>query len=381
MLLVRRDPDTSGRFDGYAIGKFTGPTMIVSLPLISGQCRTGATPAPAPHDTPRLIDSHGRSIRDLRLSITDRCNFRCVYCLDPDTRFMPHDQVMTIDEIERVARICVSLGVEKIRLTGGEPTVRKDLDEIIARVSRVGAGDVALTTNGSRCDSASLRRWRDAGLSRITFSIDSLRPDRFAAMTRAKVSVETVVEAIEAASRVDFDGPVKVNAVVVRGWNDDEVADLAGLARRFGIEMRFIEFMPLDASRAWDESRLVPAAEVVERIHARYPLVAAGRVEASATSLDYAFADGTPGRVGMIAPVTRPFCGECSRLRITADAKVRPCLFSLDEWDLRPLLRGGAGDDEIARFMVDATWTKQRGHGIRGGDFRQPERTMSAIGG
>lgn len=355
--------------------------MIVSLPLISGRCQSGGVPAPAPHDTPRLIDSHGRSIRDLRLSVTDRCNFRCVYCLDPDTRFMPQDRVITIDEIERLARICVSLGVEKIRLTGGEPTVRKDLDEIIARVSRVGTKDLALTTNGSRCDAASLGRWRDAGLSRITFSIDSLKPERFAAMTRARVGVETVVGAIAAASEVNFDGPVKVNAVVVRGWNDDEVADLAGLARRFGIEMRFIEFMPLDASRAWDESRLVPAAEVVERIHARYPLVPAGRVEASATSMDYVFGDGAPGRVGMIAPVTRPFCGECSRLRITADAKVRPCLFSLDEWDLRPLLRSGAGDDEIARFMVDATWTKQRGHGIRSEGFRQPQRTMSSIGG
>jgi len=173
----------------------------------------------------------------------------------------------------------------------------------------------------------------------------------------------------------------KLNAVVVRGLNEGEVPALAGLARRFGVEMRFIEFMPLDSGHKWDRAKLVPAAEILERINAVYPLVALGKDHASSTADDYAFADGAPGRVGIIAPVTRPFCGECSRLRVTADGKVRPCLFSREEWDLRPLLRGGADDERVARFLVDATWTKQAGHGISSAGFVQPDRPMSAIGG
>lgn len=328
----------------------------------------------------RLVDSHGRSIRDLRLSITDRCNFRCVYCMDPDVRFLERGQLLNPEELARVASVCASLGVEKIRLTGGEPMVHPQLREIVERLSAVFSGDLALTTNGSLMDEPRLRALREAGLGRLTVSIDSVRPERFAAMTRSSTGPEQVIEGVRAAMRAGF-CRVKLNAVVVRGFNEDEVAPLAGLARALGIEMRYIEFMPLDSARAWDRSKLVPAAEIVSRISAVYPLKPVGREDASSTSLIYEFADGAPGRVGLIAPVTRPFCGACSRLRITADGKVRPCLFSTEEWDLRPLLRGGADDEEIATFLADVTWTKQAGHGISSSGFRQPDRPMSAIGG
>ncbi len=364
--------------------------VTIALPVLGHQtapagsgdpprARLRAAPAAA-HRAGVIIDSHGRVIRDLRLSITDRCNFRCVYCMEPDVRFMEAGETLSVEELVRVARVCVGLGVEKIRLTGGEPTVHPELGRIIAGVSGLPVRDVALTTNGSLMDEGRLARWRAAGLQRVTVSIDSVRGDRFAAVTRSRSSPEEVIEGIRAATRAGFRG-VKVNAVVVRGLNEDEVVGLAGLARELGVEMRYIEYMPLDSARAWDRAKLVPAAEIVERIGSAYPLVEAGREGESSTSLIYTFADGAPGRIGIIAPVTRPFCGACSRLRVTADGKVRPCLFSREEWDLRPLLRGGAGDEEIGRFLVDVTWTKQAGHGISSSGFRQPDRPMSAIGG
>jgi cyclic pyranopterin phosphate synthase len=237
-----------------------------------------------------------------------------------------------------------------------------------------------MTTNGALADERSLQQWRDAGLSRITLSIDAVDPAVFRAMTRANVGPERVIDAIAAALACGY-AHTKLDAVVVRGLNEQEIVPLAGLARRFGVEMRYIEFMPLDSAHAWDRSKVVGASEIVERISDEHPLMALGRNEPSSTALEYAFADGAPGRIGIIAPVTRPFCGQCSRLRVTADGKVRPCLFSRQEWDLRPLLRGGADDDQIARFLVDATWTKQAGHGISSPEFRQPDRPMSAIGG
>lgn len=326
------------------------------------------------------MDSHGRVIRDLRLSITDRCNFRCVYCMEPDVRFMPSDELLSIEEMTRLARICVGLGVEKIRITGGEPTVRQDLAAIIAALSAVGARDLAMTTNGSLMDERRLTTWRAAGLDRVTVSIDSLDPDRFARVTRSATTPSEVVEGIRAAKRAGFD-PVKVNAVVVRGFNEDDVVLLARMARELDIDMRYIEFMPLDSAHAWDATKLVPASEIVERIASAFALTPIERDDPSSTALLYRFADGAPGRIGVIAPVTRSFCGACSRLRITADGKVRPCLFSTTEWDLRPLLRQGGADEEIEQFLMDVTWTKQAGHGISSAGFTQPERPMSAIGG
>ncbi len=352
--------------------------MTMALPMFPAGVVVGVPPAP--HGARRLIDAHGRTIRDLRLSITDRCNFRCVYCMEPETAFMAREELLTPGEFARVARACVGLGVEKLRVTGGEPTVHPELSDILRGLASTGVSDLAMTTNGSRADERAMREWRGAGLTRLTFSLDGVDAGSFARITRSGSSPAVVIAAIRRALALDF-APVKVNAVIVRGQNEDQIVGLARLARELGVEMRFIEYMPLDAGRAWDESRLVPASEILSRVGGVFPLVEVGRDRPDRTSSEYAFADGAPGRVGVIAPVTRSFCGECSRLRVTADGKVRPCLFSLEEFDLRPLLRGGAGDAEIERFLIDCTWRKQPGHGIRSGDFQQPARSMSAIGG
>jgi cyclic pyranopterin phosphate synthase len=356
--------------------------VVVGLPVLQGTHAPRASPPGAPESARagRLIDSHGRTIRDLRLSITDRCNFRCVYCMDPDVRFMPQSETLSVDEMLRVVRVCVGLGVEKVRITGGEPTVHPQLTEIIRGVAALPVHDIAMTTNGSLMDDASLASWMRAGLRRITVSLDSVREDRFARVTRSTTPPSAVIEGIQAARRAGF-SPIKVNAVLVRGVNEDEAPQLAGLARELGIEVRFIEFMPLDSGHSWDLSRVVTAEQTIRQISEVYPLRAVGRDDPSSTSMVYEFADGVPGRIGVIAPVSRPFCGACSRLRVTADGKVRPCLFSRDEWDLRSLLRRGGSDDDLASFLVDATWTKQAGHGISSPTFEQPERPMSAIGG
>jgi len=336
--------------------------------------------ASAPAHVRTLVDSLGRTIRDLRISITDRCNFRCVYCLEPDVRFMPSSELLRPEEFARVARVATSLGVRTLRITGGEPTVHPELARVIALLRDAGGDDLAMTTNGSRCDDASLRKWRDAGLDRLTISLDSLLPDRFSAITRSTSSPSEVVGAIRGAIDAGF-APVKVNCVVVRGFNDDEVPGMAGLARELGVDVRFIEYMPLDSGRAWEPGKLVPASEILARVGARFELIPMEQLDPSSTSRQYAFADGGPGTVGVIAPVTRPFCGACSRLRLTADGKVRPCLFSLAEWDVASLLRLGATDAAIAQRLIDITWTKQAGHGISDPGFAQPSRSMSAIGG
>jgi cyclic pyranopterin phosphate synthase len=300
--------------------------------------------------------------------------------MEPDVRFMDSGELLSVNEMVRVAAVCASLGVEKVRVTGGEPTVHPRLTDIITGLAGLGLDDLAMTTNGSLADEASLQEWKQAGLRRITISIDSIRAERFAQVTRSKSDPSRILEAIAASQRVGL-RPVKVNAVIVRGVNEDEIIPLADLARTYGVEVRFIEFMPLDSAHGWDLRKVVFAAEVTERISEQYDLIDLGREDPSSTSLIYSFADGAPGRIGMVAPVTRVFCGACSRLRITADGKVRPCLFSRDEWDLKPLLRAGASDGDIAQFLVDATWTKQKGHGITSPTFQQPERPMSAIGG
>jgi cyclic pyranopterin phosphate synthase len=326
------------------------------------------------------VDSHGRVIRDLRLSVTDRCNYRCTYCMDPDHRYMPKRDLLDMGGYLTIARVAAGLGVEKIRVTGGEPTLYPDLDRLLDGLGALPFRDVAMTTNGSRVTEAAARRWRGAGLRRITLSLDSLRPDRVGAITRTRTTPETAVEAVGACRAAGLD-PIKVNAVVMRGVNEDEVADFADLARREAIDVRFIEWMPLDSGRSWGREAVVTADEMLARVRARHDLVPLDRDDRHGTSLNYGFADGAPGRIGIIASVTRAFCGACSRLRVTADGKVRPCLFSHDEWDVRPLLRAGASDDQVADFIVDAAWTKQAGHGIDAQTFRPPDRGMSAIGG
>lgn len=300
--------------------------------------------------------------------------------MDPDFRYMPKQELLSLEEYIQLVRVATTLGIHKLRLTGGEPTLYSQLDELIGEVAKMPIDDLAMTTNGSLVDAERAHTWKKLGLQRLTFSLDSVDPQRMKDITRSNATLENIIRAIDAAKVAGL-GPVKVNCVVIRGVNDDGVADLASFAREHDIDMRYIEFMPLDSSHAWNRSHVVSADEIIESINARHPLEVVPGDDPHSTSVNYRFADDSPGSVGVIAPVTRPFCGACSRLRITADGKVRPCLFSHEEWDIRALLRRGASDGELRDFIIDAVWTKQKGHGINSRDFIQPNRTMSAIGG
>jgi cyclic pyranopterin phosphate synthase len=328
-----------------------------------------------------LKDSYGRAIRDLRLSLTDRCNFRCFYCLPHgEPPIAPKEQMLSYEEIETVAEIFVSLGIEKIRLTGGEPMMRRDIETIIRKLSRLKPRlqDLALTTNGyflpGRAESL-----KEAGLDRVTISMDSLKRDTFRQMTGVDV-LDRVLEGIAAAKDAGL-VPIKINAVVVRGHNESEVADFAAFAREHHVSMRFIEFMPLDSGHDWSRADVVSGREIYERINARFPLVPLTVRRGSETSSRYGFADGTPGEIGIIAPVTEPFCGACSRIRLTADGQIRTCLFSTVEHSLRDVLRSGAPRRELIEYIEGVVMKKEPRHYINDPDFRQPERTMSFIGG
>jgi cyclic pyranopterin phosphate synthase len=325
-----------------------------------------------------LFDKYGRQITDLRISVTDRCNFRCVYCRSADPEnYREHDQIVSWPELERLARIFVALGIHKVRLTGGEPLVRDGLEDYLRFLSSLGVQDLSMTTNGhllaERCDALIA-----AGLHRINISLDSLDPLKFEKITRT-CSYDRVMGGIDKAQATRL-APVKINAVLVRGFNEDEVEAFAAFARERGVIMRFIEFMPLDADRHWSRELMVPAAEVYERINAQWPLTQMPS-EKSETARKYRFADGAPGEIGLIAPVTQPFCGHCSRIRLTADGKVRTCLFSKDDRDLRSLLRTQASDEEIARWVREAVNEKEKGHRINEPGFVPPSRTMVFIGG
>lgn len=325
-----------------------------------------------------LLDKFGRQITDLRISVTDRCNFRCVYCRSADPEnYRAHEEILSWPELERLARIFVGLGIRKVRVTGGEPLVREGVEEYIATLHGMGIEDLSMTTNGhllaERCE-----RMIAAGLRRINISLDSLDPARFERITRTK-SFSTVMKSIEVAQASKL-APVKVNAVLVRGINDDEVETFAGYARESGVIMRFIEFMPLDADRHWSRSQVVPAAEIHRRIHAQWPLVQIPH-EQSETARKYRFADGAPGEIGLIAPVTQPFCGHCSRIRLTADGKLRTCLFSKDDHDLKSLLREGADDQDLITYIRSVVNEKEEGHRINEPGFVPPSRTMVFIGG
>jgi GTP 3',8-cyclase len=324
-----------------------------------------------------LIDKFGRAITDLRVSVTDRCNFRCVYCRSADPgNHMAHDELLEWEEYERLVRILVRMGIRKVRVTGGEPLVRPGIESFIGRLKPIGVQDLSMTTNGhllaERCD-----KLIAAGLDRINISLDSLDREKFERVTRTK-AFDQVMAGIDAAQNSAL-RPVKVNAVLVRGLNDDEVEEFAGFARERELIMRFIEFMPLDADRAWTRGMMVPAAEVYRRISARWPLVPVVH-ERSETARKYRFADGR-GEIGLIAPVTQPFCGFCSRIRLTADGKLRTCLFSKDDHDLKFLLRGGANDREIGDEILSIVAQKEKGHRINEPGFVPPSRTMVYIGG
>jgi cyclic pyranopterin phosphate synthase len=327
-----------------------------------------------------LKDKFGRTIRDLRLSVTDRCNFRCFYCIpDEDIVWKRKQELLTYEEIIQIAEVAVSLGVEKLRLTGGEPLIRRDIEFLIENLARIpGVKDLALTTNadGLKERATALRA---AGLSRLTISCDSLRPEVFKQITR-RDALRSVLDGIEATMEAGFPPP-KINCVVIRGLNDCEVADFADFARSTGVSMRFIEYMPLDNGHQWDRSLLVGGREVLRRIEERHSLVPVERDTPSETALKYVFADGSPGQIGIIAPVTMPFCGACSRLRLTADGNLRTCLFSMVDYNIRDVIRGGGAREQIARFMIDTVLKKEEGHRINEPDFVQPSRTMSFIGG
>jgi GTP 3',8-cyclase len=325
-----------------------------------------------------LHDSFGRQITDLRISVTDRCNFRCVYCRSADPEnYRDHDEILSWPELDRLAKVFLGLGIRKIRVTGGEPLVRESVEAFISRLHALGYPDLSMTTNGHL-----LAERRDrllaAGLRRINISLDSLDSGKFERITRTQ-SFSKVLDGIDAVQNSRL-APAKVNAVLVRGLNDDEVEAFAQFARDRGVIMRFIEFMPLDADRHWSRELVVPAAEVCERIHARWPLVQIPH-ERSETARKYRFADGAPGEIGLIASVTQPFCGFCSRIRVTADGKLRTCLFSKEDHDLRFLLRDGASDDDLVTYIRSVVNEKEEGHRINEPGFEPPSRTMVFIGG
>jgi len=396
-----------------------------------------------------LADSHGRILRDLRVSLTDRCNFRCLYCL-PETeaaqnfyrghwahlpnpvpivqQWVPKSNILSFEEIERVIRVAVQLGIRKIRLTGGEPLLRHGAEELVARVAATpGIEDLAMTTNGFLFPQKA-HALREAGLRRVSFSLDSLDPDNFRKIT-GRDGLNEVLESIRLAQELGFH-PVKVNAVVIREINDHEIEKLAEFARERDLSCRFIEFMPLDSARAWQKEMVVTGGEILERLREHFSLAPGfSRVKGrptnhptalaashtgqavetaalrsrdddtglkpganamallpvssnnpSSTAKRWKFADGR-GEIGVIAPVSEPFCGHCNRIRLTADGKVRTCLFSVTEHDLRSLLRNGASDDAIAEWLRGVVWQKEARHHIGEPEFVAPPRSMSCIGG
>ena len=324
-----------------------------------------------------LVDSYGRVHADLRLSITDRCNLRCVYCMSEDMTFQAREELLTFDEIERVARVARTLGVTSVRLTGGEPLVRHGVEKLVARLHVLGYEDIAMTTNAIRLG-ARAARLREAGLTRVNISCDSLRPERYASIRR-RGDLATVLAAMDVAESVGL-APLKVNVVVLRGVNDDEVLDFASFARETGRVVRFIEFMPLDAPGQWDRSKLVAGREIIERIHATWPIEPVDGSNHVAPAERFRFRDGR-GEIGVISSVTEPFCGTCNRLRLTADGSLRNCLFANDENSVRDAMRRGASDQEIERMLRRVVWAKHPGHAINEPHFLRPHRSMSMIGG
>ncbi len=325
-----------------------------------------------------LVDTFGRVHTDLRVSLTDRCNLRCQYCMPPEgLDWLPGDDVLTDDEVVRLVRVGVGLGVREVRFTGGEPLLRRGLVDIVRRVGELRPRpELSLTTNGIGLERVA-GALAEAGLDRINVSLDTLRPDVFRRLAR-RDRLEDVLAGLRAAAAEGL-APVKVNAVLMRGVNDDEAAPLLEYCLEHGYELRFIEQMPLDAQHAWDRSQMVSAEEILARLEARFALTAApGRGSAPAESW---YVDGGPAKVGVIASVTRPFCSACDRVRLTADGQVRNCLFAREESDLRGPMRAGATDAELATRWRAAVMAKKPGHGIDDPTFLQPDRPMSAIGG
>ena len=327
-----------------------------------------------------LVDRFGRVHTSLRISVTDRCNIRCFYCMpNENVQFRKREELLTFEEIERFVRVVATLGVRKLRLTGGEPLVRNELSTLVRQLTRIpGIDDVALTTNGILL-AAQAEALRNAGLTRLNVSLDAMSEATFQRIARRE-GLARVLEGIDAAQRVGFDR-IRLNTVAIRGITEDEIVPLARYARAHRCELRFIEFMPLDAEQHWESSQVLTGEEIRATIEREIgSLVPAERPDPSQPATDYRFVDGG-GSIGFINPVSQPFCGDCNRLRITAEGQVRNCLFSIAEWDARALLRGGGDDASLAQLVRDCVAAKKPGHGIDSPEFLRPERAMFQIGG
>lgn len=327
-----------------------------------------------------LIDGFGRAHTNLRISVTDRCNIRCFYCMPAEgVVFRPRHELLTFEEIERFVRALIPLGVAKLRLTGGEPLVRTDLPDLVRKLAAIpGIRDIALTTNGMLLEEQA-EALKAAGLRRINVSLDTLREEVFQQITR-RPGVDRVLAGIAAAQRVGFDR-IRLNAVAIAGITEPEIVPLAEFARARNLELRFIEFMPLDADHQWSQGQVLTGAKIRGILEDRFgSLLPAARVDDSQPALDYKFADGG-GRIGFINPVSEPFCGDCNRLRLTAEGQVRNCLFSTVEWDARRLLRTGGSEQDVRTLVRECVAAKAAAHGIGERDFHQPERAMYQIGG
>ena len=352
-------------------------TTELGLPSLRG---VGPTRDPARPDDPRLVDTFGRVATDLRISLTDRCNLRCTYCMPAEgLDWMPRSEQLTDDELVRLIGVAVhELGVEELRFTGGEPLLRKGLEDVLAAASAMRPRpDMSLTTNGIGL-ARRAGALAAAGVNRLNVSLDTLRQDRFATITR-RDRITDVLDGLAAARDAGL-SPVKINSVLLRGVNDDEACDLLQFAVDNGYQLRFIEQMPLDAQHGWERTSMVTAGEIMDLLSTRFTLTEHPEDRGGAPAEKFVV-DGGPSVVGIIASVTRPFCGACDRTRLTADGQVRTCLFAHTETDLRAMLRGGASDREIADVWRDAMWGKRAGHGIDDPGFLQPDRPMSAIGG
>jgi cyclic pyranopterin phosphate synthase len=355
----------------------------ISLPIFDAA--SPALTASTGELSERLRDSHGRSITDLRVSVTDRCNYRCVYCRT-GTDGAQYSE-LPIADYARIIRVFVSLGIEKIRLTGGEPLLRKGLVELIEEISSLRPAfdenptaklDIALTTNGHLLDNLAAPLQR-AGLNRITVSMDAVDPEIFARITRVPGSYERVLRGVRAAQAAGL-GPVKINAVLLRGFNEDQIEAFAKFSREENVIVRFIEFMPLEEDRTWTPETVVPMDEIVTRLNAFRPLVDLPPNHASETARRFTFDDGL-GEIGIIAPVSRPFCGHCSRVRLTSDGKIRTCLFSQSDHDLVARMRRGASDEDMATWIRAVIMRKEARHHIGEPGFLKPSRSMVHIGG
>jgi cyclic pyranopterin phosphate synthase len=326
-----------------------------------------------------LFDGHGRQIGDLRVSVTDRCNFRCQYCMPAEgLPWLERSEILSFEEVERLVRMFVSMGVGDVRLTGGEPLVRRDFPRLVSMLAPIpGLNDLSLTTNGYLLerDAAALV---EAGIQRVNVSIDSLQRDRFFEMTR-RDALPQVLRGLEALAQHPEVHPIKVNAVAMRGFTEEEAVAFADFARSTAFQVRFIEFMPLDADHAWTPESVLTGDELRSLIQAVHPLEEVPR-EPSSTARVFRFLDGQ-GEIGFVNPVSEPFCADCNRVRVTAEGKLRTCLFSLHETDLREPMRSGASDADLERMIREAVWRKELKHHVGERGFRQPARSMSAIGG